>query len=99
MTVMDFMTKEGSKMPEYLIESPHTKEDCLQALDELKDTDPRLLNETWFGCVGGDHTGYSTVAATSESEARSRLPGFLRSKARVVEVSKFTPQQIESFHK
>lgn len=85
-------------MAQFLIESPHTKEECLRALDELVEKKPDLLNESWFGCGAGDHTEYATVQASSEMEARSMLPDFLRDKARVVEVSKITPEQVKSFH-
>jgi hypothetical protein len=85
-------------MPKYMIEAPHTKEECMQALDEMVEEEPELLDQTWFGCMAGDHTGYATIEAQDESEARSMLPGFIREKARVVEVNKITPEQIKSFH-
>ena len=85
-------------MPQFMIEAPHTKEECLAALDEMKDDEPEVLDQTWFGCMAGDHTGWTTVEARSEAEARGMLPDFLRDKARVVEVNKITPEQIESFH-
>ena len=34
----------------------------------------------------------------SETAARGMVPVLVRSKARVVEVGKFTPEQIKSFH-
>ena len=85
-------------MARYLIESPHTKEECLQALDEVLAQGPETLARYDFGCMAGDHTGWATVEAGSESEAQNPVPGFLRSKARVVELTKFTPDQIKSFH-
>jgi hypothetical protein len=85
-------------MPRYLVESPHTKEECLQALDELVDREPELLKESWFGCVSGDHTEYATIEASSELEVKNKLPSFLREKARIVEVGRITPEQIRSFH-
>jgi hypothetical protein len=48
--------------------------------------------------MSGDHTGYVIVEAGSESEARENVPSFLRGKARIVKVDKFTPEQIKSFH-
>ena len=85
-------------MPQFLVESPHTKEECLQALDELVDKEPDLLKESWFGCMSGDHTEYATLEAGSESDVRGMLPEFLRDKARVVEVTKITPEQVRQFH-
>jgi len=82
----------------YLIESPHTKEECLQALDEVLARGPQLLAQFDWGCMAGDHTGWATVEAGSESDARNMVPALVRSKARIVKVDKFTPGQIESFH-
>ena len=82
----------------YLIESPHTKEECLQALDEVSARGPRLLAQFDWGCMAGQHVGWATVNAGSESEARNMVPSVVRDKARIVAVNKFTPDQIESFH-
>jgi hypothetical protein len=95
---MSIVTAKEVTMAQYLIESPHTKDECLRALDELVEKKPDLLNESWFGCPSGDHTEYATVQASSEMEARGMLPEFLRDKARVVEVAKITPDQVKSFH-
>jgi hypothetical protein len=85
-------------MAQFLVEAPHTKDECLRALDDMLEEKPEFLEESWFGCMAGDHTGYATVEAGSESDARSMLPEYLREKARVVEVTKITPEQIRSFH-
>ena len=83
----------------YLIESPHTKEECLQALDETLARGPQNLAQFDWGCMAGQHVGWATVNAGSESEARNMVPSVVRDKARIVAVNKFTPDQIESFHK
>lgn len=85
-------------MAQFLIESPHTQEECLAALDDLVEHEPVLLRESYFGCMAGDHTGYATVEAENEAEVRRMIPEFIRDKARVVEVTKFTPEQIKSYH-
>ncbi len=85
-------------MARYLIESPHTVGECLRALDEIIGRDPALLAKYDFACMSGEHTGYVIVEAGSESEARENVPSFLRGKARIVKVDKFTPEQIKSFH-
>ena len=41
----------------YLIESPHTKEECLQALDDVLARGPEFLARFEWGCMSGDHTG------------------------------------------
>lgn len=85
-------------MARYLIESPHTTEECLRALDEILVRGPGALAKYDFGCMSGDHTGYCIVEAGSESEAKETVPTFLRGKARIVKVDKFTPEQIKTFH-
>jgi hypothetical protein len=82
----------------YLIESPHSKEECLQALDDVLARGPEFLARFEWGCMSGDHTAWAVVEAGSETAARSLVPVLVRSKARVVEVSKITPEQIRSFH-
>ena len=84
-------------MSRYLIESHHTKEECLRELDALAST-PDVLKEFNWACGSGDHTGYGIVEARSESEARQVVPEFVRSKAEVIPVSKMTPETIRSLH-
>ena len=76
-----------------------TKEECLQALDGLAAQGADVLEQFHFGCMAGDHTAYAVVTAASEDAARNLVPSPIRSKARVVEVNQFTPEQIRSFHK
>jgi len=86
-------------MKRYLIETPHKAEDCLKALDEelAKGTD--VLGKFDFGCMAGDHTGYAIIDAKTREEALNIVPTFLQGNARIVEVGKFTPDMIRSFHK
>jgi hypothetical protein len=82
----------------YIIETPHTKQECLQALDEQLAKGPDVLKKTFYGCKAGDHTGYALVDVKSEREARELVPSFLLNKARIIEVDTFTPEMIKSFH-
>jgi len=86
-------------MDKYFVESPHTPQECLRALDEILEKGPGLLAEYDWGCMAGDHTGYAIVEARSELEVKENIPSFLRGKARVVQLNKFTPEQIREFHK
>ncbi|HYA89005.1 MAG TPA: hypothetical protein VEI57_18355 [Nitrospirota bacterium] len=85
-------------MKKYLIESPHTKEECLRALDEVLAKGPEILKKFNYGCVAGDHTGYALVDVRDEKEARDLVPSFLLGKARIIEVAPFTPEVIRSLH-
>ncbi|HII01805.1 TPA: hypothetical protein HA351_09220 [Methanosarcinaceae archaeon] len=83
----------------YLIESPHTAEECLGALDELLEMGPAVLEQYHFGCLVGVHTGWAIVNAESEAGALEIVPGSLRSKARAVKLNKFTADQIKEAHR
>lgn len=85
-------------MLRYIVESPHTKEECLRALDEILAKSPETLKKFDWGCAEGDHTGYALIEAENEAKVRGMLPSFLKEKARVINVAKFTPEQIKSFH-
>lgn len=86
-------------MSRFLVQSPHSKEECLKALDEMLAKGTETLSKFEWGCMAGDHTGYALIDAENESRVRNMLPSFVRDKARVTQVGKFTPDQIRSFHK
>ena len=44
-------------MARYLVELPHTKEDCLQALDSVVAFSNSLMDRIDWGCGGDVHTG------------------------------------------
>jgi hypothetical protein len=80
----------------YLIEAPHSPDECVQAMDEALAKGPRCLAQFDWGCVEDRHTGWATVQAGSESEARNMVPSIVRSKARVTRVGKVTPDQVNA---
>jgi hypothetical protein len=92
-------SKEELAMSDYMIETPHTKDECLHALDELLAAGPEVLAHYEFGCDKGDHTGYALVSVETEREAREFVPTFLRPRAKIVEVAPYTPEEIRSFHR
>jgi hypothetical protein len=88
-------TKAGEKKT-YLVISPHTAEECLSALDNL--AAKKQLERFEFGCMHGDHTGYAKVQAESEEAALANVPEPERSKARAIQLTKFTPAQVKAAH-
>ena len=86
-------------MAMYMVEAPHSPEECLQALDEIAADKSKILDKFHFGCEAGVHTGWAILEAGSESAARNMLPSSRRAKVRVTEVKKYNAKQIESFHK
>jgi len=86
-------------MTRYLIEAPHTKEECLRNLDQTLAKGPEILDKFYFGCNYGEHTAWAIVDAESRSEAEKLLSDVvIRRRARIVEVGKSTPQEIRSMH-
>lgn len=83
---------------EFLIESSHTPEECLQALDEVMEESPEILSEFRWACKSGDHRGWVFVEADSEEEALDILPESLRSKAKAIEVAEFTEEELRAAH-
>ena len=83
-------------MNRYLVESPHTAEECLHALD-LVVAAGHITHFDW-GCESGEHTGWAVLEAENEAEALLSVPALLRNKARAILLTKFTPEIIQSFH-
>ncbi len=82
----------------FMIESHHSEQECLRALDEQLAKGPEILKMFNYGCMSGDHTAYALVDVKNDSEARNLVPGFLLNKARIIEVGIFTPEVVKSLH-
>lgn len=91
------MSAESGKAT-YLIVSPHTKAECLAALDALAAKGEATLSQYDFGCMSGDHTCYLKTQATSEQEALAQVPESLRTKAKAIKLTKFTVEQVKALH-
>ena len=83
-------------MNRYMVESNHAREDCLHILDQFV-LYGHITHFEW-GCESGVCTGWAIIEAENEEQALYCVPPFLRSKARAVKLSKFTPGIIQSFH-
>lgn len=84
-------------MAKFVIESPHTAEECLTVLDES--LDQGVIENFVFGCKTGDHTAWAYVTADSKEEALENVPEVIRDKAYAYEVGKFSEEEIEAAHK
>jgi len=85
-------------MSDYLIESIHTPEECLTELDSIVREDPKALDKLEFGCLSGEHRGVAIVQAEDEKRALGLVPAAVRSRTRVIPLTKFTPEQIRMAH-
>ncbi len=85
-------------MTKYVVESPHTPEECLRALDEMLEEGEDVLKQFAFGCKAGEHTGWAYIDADNEKKALEIVPDFLRGKACAHEVSMITSDEIKAAH-
>jgi hypothetical protein len=74
-------------MEKYLIETPHTDQDCNLLVDQIYAMG-YLYHFDW-GCKVGVHCGWAIVEAENEAEARLAVPPLVRNKARVIQLNKF----------
>ncbi len=74
-------------MERYLIESPHSAEDCDTIIREVHAAG--YLHHFEWGCHSGVHTGWAIVEADNLEHARQMVPWKVRDKARFVKVENF----------
>ena len=85
-------------MARYLVELPHTKEDCLQALDSVVAFSNSLMDRIDWGCGGDVHTGWLMIEAQDANAAKMMVPTNIRDTAKAVPLNKFSAEQVLSFH-
>jgi hypothetical protein len=83
-------------MDRFLIISPHTAADCVNALKEIHAAG--YITHFDWGCKDGDHTGWVVLEASNAKEALMVVPSMQRSKARAVRLVKFSPSDIDKLH-
>lgn len=83
-------------MDRYLIILPHTVEDCLNALKQIEAIG--MITHFDWGCMDNDHTGYVCLEADSKNEALLSVPSSSRPKARVIKMTKFSPEDVRAMH-
>lgn len=84
-------------MARFLIEVPHEAEkvECARAVQILLSTGSHFLTHAEWGCLDGEHKGWMILELENKQEARSVLPPAYRSQAKIVELNKFTMEEIE----
>jgi hypothetical protein len=74
-------------MERFMIESPHTAEDCERVIRDLHAAG--YLHCFEWGCKDNDHTAWAMVDAENLEHARQIVPWYVRDKARIVRLVKF----------
>ncbi len=83
-------------MERFLIETPHTDEECLSLLDQILAMG-YLHNFDW-GCEDGDHTGWAIIEADNRDQALLAVPTMVRPKVRIVQLNRFTDEDVQKLH-
>lgn len=84
-------------MARYFIEVPHEAEKgaCARAVQIFLRSGSHFVANADWGCKAGDHRALLIVDLASQEEARNILPPAFRARAKVVELNKFSLQDIE----
>ena len=82
-------------MDRYMIESPHTAEDCDKAIKQFATAG--FLHHFDWGCKDGVHSAWAIIEAENREHAKQIVPWMLRDKARIVKLVKF--EDADPLHK
>lgn len=84
-------------MPKFLIEHLHEEETvaCARVVRIFLETGSHYLTQAEWGCYDGDHRCWIIVEAADREEALSIVPRPLREEAKVVELNRFTLDEID----
>ena len=83
-------------MDKYMVILPHTPEECQKAIKQIEAIGA-ITHFDW-GCMDGDHTGYVCIEADSKQEAMLVVPTIERKQARIIKLTRFSPEQVRSMH-
>jgi hypothetical protein len=88
-------------MKKYLIEVPHEAEKaaCVRAVEIFLETGSHFLTNADWGCLDDVHKAWIIVDMDSKEEARMILPPAFRDQATIVELNKFTLEDIAEISK
>ena len=51
-----------------------------------------------WGCKDDDHTGWAIIDAESKKEALMAVPSFVRARARAIQLTKFSAEEVRAMH-
>ena len=83
-------------MERYIVISPHTAEDCINAVKQI--VAAGYITHFEWGCMDGEHTGWAIIEADNAKEAMMVVPSGQRRNARVIKLVKFTTADVERMH-
>jgi hypothetical protein len=84
-------------MARFLIEVPHEPETvaCAKVVQIFLSSGSHFVSHADWGCMDGDHSAWLIVEVDTKEDARAVLPPGFRSNARIVQLNKFTMEEID----
>ncbi|HVN33344.1 MAG TPA: hypothetical protein VMT45_15310 [Thermoanaerobaculaceae bacterium] len=86
-------------MPKFLIEVPHEEDSvsCARVVKIFLSSGSHFLTNAEWGCFDGDHHCWMLADVHDKQEARAIVPPGLRAQARVVQLNRFSLDEIDKF--
>jgi hypothetical protein len=85
-------------MATFLIESQHSARMCPWVLRPILNQGAHTLDGYYWGCRDGAHMGWQIVEAASKFDVLATIPQVLRSQSRIVQLNRFTQDELLAFH-
>ena len=84
-------------MPKFYLEVPHSADmlGCAKAIKVFLMSGSHYLTNAEWGCHDGDHCGMIIVEADDKTEAMNIIPPAYRAESRVVELRRFSMDEID----
>lgn len=84
-------------MARFLIEVPHEPETvaCAKVVQIFLSSGSHFVSHADWGCLDGDHSAWLIVDVDTKEDARAVLPPGFRSNARIVQLNRFTMEEID----
>lgn len=82
-------------MPQFLVVSPHTAEDCAKVVKQTLAIG--YLTHFHWGCKVGEHCAWAMIEAENEKEALLSVPTIIRDKSRAIKLVQFDPNDVEQW--
>ena len=81
----------------FLIEVPHDsdRKACTEAVKVFLRTGSHFLTHADWGCKDGDHRAIIVVEVESKNDARNIVPAEFRPAAKIVQLNRFTMEEME----
>ena len=85
-------------MKRFLIEVPHTADrvECARAIQVFLQTGSHFLVNADWGCLDGEHKAWIILEGDSKEQVQSVLPLEVRPQAKIVELAKFTTDDVDA---